>query len=183
MATTTTRPATPASAQVRSLTPFKPTVRLISATPNAANRNQSNANAEVGVYCLIRPCPKINNNKANGSVLQKIMRQSKKLATAPPKVGPKAGPMRMIKLATPIYVPNLLVGTVSKIIFTISGPHKPTQPACTNRPISNTQNTGANAHIKSPIIKSNAAVINNWRLVKRRFIYAELSMTKAAANK
>lgn len=74
-----------------------------------------------GGVARMQASPRINEVRRTGTRKTKMNRQPMVVETSPPKVGPTAGPMAVIRVPTPIMVPMRRAGTSSRMMLNMSG--------------------------------------------------------------
>ena len=97
-----------------------------------------------------------------GSRIANIILHPKAVATIPPKEGPTAGAIAVIKVATPIINPRFSSGTCSKTILNINGSAIPVPTPCIILPDNSTGKEGAMSASNVPEKNRVIAVQNSF---------------------
>ena len=120
---------------------------------------------------------------STGIRMMKTKRHPMVVATRPPKVGPTAGPMAVIRVPTPIMVPMRFVGTSWRMMLNIRGRAMLVPSPCMALPGSRRGKTAASASVTSPVRKSRLAHRKRVRLRNRRFRAAESGVMEATTSR
>ena len=95
---------------------------------------------------------------AIGSTSPKSQRHEANCSTTPATAGPSAGATEIASITLPITRPRSCCGTIVISVVMSSGSITAVPAACTTRPATSIQKTGAAAHIAVPTRKTPMAV-------------------------
>ena len=104
---------------------------------------------------------------AIGSTSPNSQRHEATWSTTPDTAGPSAGATEIASMTLPITRPRSCSGTIVISVVISSGSITAVPAACTTRPATSSEKTGASAHIAVPSRKTAIAVVNAWRVVTR----------------
>ena len=113
----------------------------------------------------------------------KTKRHPMVVAIRPPKVGPTAGPIAVIRVPRPIMVPMRVVGTSWRMMLNIRGKARLVPSPCMALPSSRRGKTGASASITSPVGKSRLAHRKRIRLRNQRLRAAESGVMETTTSR
>ena len=104
---------------------------------------------------------------ATGSTRPKSQRHDVHCRTTPEMVGPSAGATEIARVTLPMTRPRSCSGTTVISVVISSGTITAVPAACTTRPLTSSQKTGASAEISVPVMKVAIATVKAVRVVTR----------------